>query len=102
MIKHEPTTSYFRPVRQLAKCMMRSDQLNWYNHSSYAENTAASSNVNVTEEEESKEIIVHETLSDNRSMDVSKSEFNIVHKTLSHPPLASSFSVFRLVVAPPQ
>ena len=83
MIKHEPTTSYFHPVRQLAKCMMRSDQLNRYNHSSYAENTAVSSNVNVTDEEESKEIIVHETLSDNQSKDVSESEYNIAHKTLS-------------------
>ena len=26
--KHEPTPSYFHLVRQIAKCMMRSDQLN--------------------------------------------------------------------------
>ena len=46
------------------------------------EETAPSSNVNVTDADESKEIIVHETLSENLSMDVSESECNIVHKTL--------------------
>ena len=45
--------------------------------------TAPSLNVNVTGEDESKEIIVHKTLSDNQSMDVSKSECNIAHETLS-------------------
>ena len=29
-LKHEPTDSYFHLARQLAKCMMRSDNLNWY------------------------------------------------------------------------
>ena len=53
--------------------MMRSDEPNWYDHGSYAEETAPSSNVNVTDKEESKEIIVHETLSENQSKDVSKS-----------------------------
>ena len=65
MPKHEPTHSYFHLVRQLAKCMMRSDQLNWHDHGSCAEKTAPSSNVNVTDEDESKEIIVHEALSEN-------------------------------------
>ena len=37
----------------------------------------------MTEEDESKEIIVHETLSDHLSMDVSKSKCNIVHENLS-------------------
>ena len=27
--KHEPTDSYFHLAKQLAKCMMRSDKLNW-------------------------------------------------------------------------
>ena len=27
--KHEPTDSYFHLARQLSKCMMRSDNLNW-------------------------------------------------------------------------
>ena len=40
-------------------------------------------NVNVTDEDESKEIIVHETLSENQSKDVNESECNIVHETLS-------------------
>ena len=62
---------------------MRSDKLNRHDHGSYAEKTAPSSNVNVTDEDESKEIIVHKNLSENQSKDVSKSECNIVHKTLS-------------------
>ena len=44
--------------------------------------TAPSSNVNVTDKDESKEITVHETLSENLFMDVSESECNIVHETL--------------------
>ena len=36
MPKHEPTPRYFHLVRQLAKCMMRFDQLNWHDHDSYA------------------------------------------------------------------
>ena len=80
--KHEPTDRYFHLARQLAKCMMISDKLNWHNHGSYTEMTAPSSNVNVTDEDESKEIIVHKTLSKNQSKDVNESEFNIVHKTL--------------------
>ena len=63
--------------------MMRSDEHNRHVHSSYAEETAPSSNVNVTDKEESKEIIVHETLSENQSKAISKSECNIVHETLS-------------------
>ena len=63
--------------------MMRSDEHNRHVHGSYAEETAPSSNVNVTDEDESKEIIVHKTLSDNQSKDVSESECNIFHKTLS-------------------
>ena len=52
--KHEPTEIYFHLVRQLAKCMMRSDKLNRHNHSGYTKMTAPSSNVNVTDEDESK------------------------------------------------
>ena len=63
--------------------MMRSDQINRPDHSSYTEMTAPSSNVNVTDEDESKEIIVHETLSQNNSKYVSESERNIVNETLS-------------------
>ena len=63
--------------------MTRSDEHNRQVHGSYAEETAPSSNVDVTDEDKSKEIIVHETLSENKSKDVSKSECNIIHKTLS-------------------
>ena len=50
--KHEPTHTYFHLVRQLAKCMMRSDKLNRHDHGSYTEMTSLSSNVNVTDEDE--------------------------------------------------
>ena len=63
--------------------MMISDKLNQYDHVSYTGKSAPSSNVNVTDEDESKQIIVQETLSRNKSKDVGKSECNIVHKTLS-------------------
>ena len=63
--------------------MMISDEHNRHVHGSYAEDTAPSSNVNVTDENESKEIIVHETLSENLSKDISESECNIVHENLS-------------------
>ena len=80
--KPEVSSRYFHLVRCIAKCMMRSDEHNWHIHSCYVEETAPSSNVNVTDEDESKEIIVHETLSENQSQDVSESECNIVHHTL--------------------
>ena len=65
-----------------------SDEHNRHVHGSYAEETAPSSNVDVTDEEESKETIMHKTLSENLSMDVSESECNIVHKTLSQKNLS--------------
>ena len=63
--------------------MMRSDKLKWHDHRGYTEITDPSSNVNVTEEDKSNEIIIHETLSGNSSTDISKSERNIVNETLS-------------------
>ena len=63
--------------------MVRSDEHNRHVHGSNAEETASSFNVNVIDKDESKEIIVHKTLSKNQSMDVSKSECNIAHETLS-------------------
>ena len=78
--KHEPTDSYFHLARQLAKCMMRYDKLNWHDHGGYTKMTASSLNVNVTDEDESKEIIVNETLSENNSKDVSESERKIVNE----------------------
>ena len=71
--KHEPTPSYFHLVRQLEKCMKRSDEHNQHVNCSYAEQTAPSSNFNVTDGDESKEIIVRETLLENQSKDVSES-----------------------------
>ena len=50
--KYEPTPSYFHLVRQLAKCMIRSDEHNHHVHGSYAEETAPSSNFNVTDKDE--------------------------------------------------
>ena len=55
--------------------MARSRQL-------YIGKTATSLNFNVTDEDESKEIIVHKTLSKNKSKDVSESECNIIHENL--------------------
>ena len=76
--KHEPTSSYYHLVRCIAECMMRYDEHNRHVRGSYAEETYPSSNVNDIDKDESKEIIVHETLSENLSMDVSASECNIV------------------------
>ena len=64
--------------------MMRSYQLNQYNHGSYTGKTAPSLKVNVTDEDKSKKIIVHKTLSNNKSKGVIESECNIVHETLSY------------------
>ena len=70
--KHEPTSSYYHLVRCISECMMISDEYNRHVHGSYAEETAPSLNVNDTDEDISKENIVHETLSENLSMDVSE------------------------------
>ena len=61
--KHEPTSIYYHIVGCIIECMMRSDEYNGHVHGSYAEETAPSSNVNDTDEDESKEIIVHEPVS---------------------------------------
>ena len=52
--------------------MMRFDTLNWHDYGGFTEMTAPSLNVYSTDEEESKHIIVHETLSQNYSTDVDK------------------------------
>ena len=59
MPKCEPTYIYFHIARQIAKCMMRSDNLNWYNHGGYTEMTAPYPDVNVTNESESERSIVN-------------------------------------------
>ena len=50
--KHEPTSSYYHLVRCIAECMMRSNEHNRHVHDSYTEETAPSSNVNDTDEDE--------------------------------------------------
>ena len=50
--KYEPIDSYFYLARQLAKCMMRSDTINWQDYGSYTEMTTLSSNFYSTDEEE--------------------------------------------------
>ena len=76
--KNEPTSSYYHPVRCITECMMRSDEQNRHVHGSYAEETDLSSNVNDTDEDKSKEIIVHKSVSENLFIDVSKSEYDFV------------------------
>ena len=70
--KHEPTSSYYHLVGCIAECMLRSDEHNRHVHGSYVEEIAPSSNVNVTDEDK-KKLIVHKTLLENKSMDVSES-----------------------------
>ena len=81
--KHQPTDSYFHLSRELSKCMMISDNLNWYNHGSYTEITTLYSNVNVTNEGESKLSIVNKKLSQSCSTNKNKSKHSIGSNTLS-------------------
>ena len=75
--KNEPTDRYFYLSRQLAKCMMRSDTLNWHNYGGYAEMTAPSLNVYSMDKEK------HETLLQNCSMVEGESKCSLVNKNLS-------------------
>ena len=81
--KHEPTDRYFYPAIQIAKCMMRADTLNWNDYGGYTEMTASSSNINSTDEDESKRITVHEILLQNCSTIEDESKQSIVNETLS-------------------
>ena len=72
-----PTDSYFYLARQLAKCIMISYNLNWYNQDGYTETTALYSNVNVTNEGESKRSIVNKKLSQSCSTNENKSKHSI-------------------------
>ena len=63
--------------------MMRSDNLNWYEHGGYKEMIALSSNCNVTNEGESKRSILNEKLSQSLSMNDNKSKYSIVNEPLS-------------------
>ena len=62
---------------------MKYKNLNWHDHGGYTEMTSPSLNLNATDEDKSKCIIVHKGLSKNCSTDVSKSKWNIVNKILS-------------------
>ena len=81
--KHEPTDSYFYLARQLVKCIVRSDTLNWHGYGGCTKMTAPSSNVNSADEDESKRIIVHEALLHNCSANKDESKQSIVNETLS-------------------
>ena len=67
----------------MAKYMMRSDNLHWHDHGRYTEMTTPYLNINDTDEDESKRIIMHETLLENVSTEVRESERNIVNEILS-------------------
>ena len=62
--------------------MVRSDNLNWCDHSSYTEMTDPSSNVNVTNESESKLSIVNKKLLQSCSTNKKKSKHIIVNRVL--------------------
>ena len=81
--KHEPTDSYFYLSRQLDKCMLISDTLDWHGYGGYTKITALCLNIYSTDEDESKRIIVHKTLSQNCSANKDKSKQRIVNKILS-------------------
>ena len=78
--------------------MMISDKHNQHVHGSYAKDTAPSSNVNVTDKDESKEIIMHENLL--RSCPAYSSDFNGVIYLLSSSlfivPSLQTFDLIRL------
>ena len=52
--KYEPNSRYYHLVRCIAEFMMSSDEHNRRVHSSYAKDTALSSNVIVTDKDKSK------------------------------------------------
>ena len=81
--KHKPTDIYLYLARQLARCMMRDDTLNWNEYGGYMKMSALSSNVCSTNEDESKRIIVHGTLSRNCSTEESESKCSIINENLS-------------------
>ena len=63
--------------------MMRSDNLNWYDHCCYTDMTAPFSNVNVMNEGKSKQSIINEKLSESCSTNEGESKQSIVNEKLS-------------------
>ena len=84
--KHEPTSSYFHLFVCLGECMMICGENNQHVHDGYEGEMASSSDVNDTNEDKSKNSIVHEPFnkpsSENIYMEVSKSECNTVNENL--------------------
>ena len=78
--RHEITDRNFYLARQLAKCMTRADALNLHVYPVRTKMTALSSKVYSTKEDESKGIIVHETLSQSCSTDEDELKGIIVNK----------------------
>ena len=62
---------------------MKADTLNWHGYGGYTEISAPSSNVFLTDEDDSKCIIVHETLPHSCSADEDESKQSTVNETLS-------------------
>ena len=77
--------------------MMGADTLNWHNYGGYTEMTDPSSNVYSKDEDESKRIIVHETLSQNCSANEEKSKQIIVNETLSQSCSTNKFESKRSI-----
>ena len=63
--------------------MIRSDTLNWHDYGDYTEMTPPPSTVCSMDEDESKHIIVHETLPQNFSANEDELRQSIVNETLS-------------------
>ena len=78
--KHERIESYLNLAREIEKCMMISDKLNWYDYGGYTKMTALYSNVNITNESKSKRSIVNEKLSQSCSTDDNESKRSIFNK----------------------
>ena len=82
--KHDYNESYFHLARDIAKCMMKSDNLIWYDHGGYTKMTALYSNVNITNESISNRTIVNEKLLQSCSMNENKSKRSIFNKTAQY------------------
>ena len=80
---HEPTDSYFYPIRKLSECMMRADAFNSRVYPVRTKPTDLSPHVYCTFKDKSKRIIVHKTLLQSSSTDKDESKRIIVQETLS-------------------
>ena len=76
--KHEPTDRYFYPARQIVKCMMRADALNYHNYPVRMVMTDPSSQLYSTYKSELKEFLFNETLLQSCSIDKDESKGIVV------------------------